>query len=64
MKVLCLLASVFCLIFSLLFFFVEHSVESSTLLAVLALLFASAAISKDGVIRRALLWLFSNIRGS
>jgi hypothetical protein len=56
-KILCLLASCFCLVFAVLIFFVEGSAEAGFLLAFLALVFAWAAILNDGTIRRFLLWL-------
>jgi hypothetical protein len=59
MKILCLLASGFCLIFAVLLFFVEGAVVSGFLLAFLALLFALAGISEDSTVRRVLLWFFS-----
>jgi hypothetical protein len=62
MKVLCLSAGIFCLVFAGLVFYVEGNVVTGFLLAFLALLFASAAISKDSTVRRVLLWFFSHLR--
>ena len=63
MQVVCLFASAFCAVFAALLFYVANAVLFGFLLAALALLFACAAISKDGTVRRVLLWFISRMGG-